>query len=159
MCTAWKSAATRAACTSQGNSAVSSISAARGAILSVASWRTASRRSSCSSEVVNPVTVTPPLQVGSRSVADTWSGRNAGSPGYADAVTHRVSVIGTGYLGATHAACMVPLGHEVIGIDTDAEKVKRLAEGDLPFYEPGLPDLLQRSLATGRLTFTTDPAE
>jgi UDPglucose 6-dehydrogenase len=74
-------------------------------------------------------------------------------------VSHRVSVIGTGYLGATHAAAMAELGHEVIGIDTDAEKVKRLTEGDLPFYEPGLPELLQRALATGRLTFTTDPAE
>ena len=74
-------------------------------------------------------------------------------------MSHRVSVIGTGYLGATHAACMVELGHEVIGIDTDADKVKRLSQGDLPFYEPGLPELLQRGLATGRLSFTTDPAE
>ena len=74
-------------------------------------------------------------------------------------MTLRLSVIGTGYLGATHAACMVQLGHEVIGIDVDPEKVKRLADGDLPFYEPGLPELLRRSLATGRLTFTSDPAE
>jgi len=74
-------------------------------------------------------------------------------------VSHRVSVIGTGYLGATHAAAMAELGHEVIGLDTDAEKVKRLADGDLPFYEPGLPELLQRGLASGRLTFTTDAAE
>ena len=51
----------------------------------------------------------------------------------------RLSVIGTGYLGATHAACMVQLGHQVIGIDVDPEKIKRLADGDLPFYEPGLP--------------------
>ena len=54
---------------------------------------------------------------------------------------------------------MVELGHEVIGIDVDPEKVKRLADGDLPFYEPGLPELLRRSLATGRLSFTSDPAE
>ena len=74
-------------------------------------------------------------------------------------MTLRLSVIGTGYLGATHAACMVELGHEVIGIDVDPEKVKRLADGDLPFYEPGLPELLRRSLATGRLSFTSDPAE
>ena len=71
----------------------------------------------------------------------------------------RLSVIGTGYLGATHAACMAHLGHEVIGIDVDPEKIKRLADGDLPFYEPGLPELLRSSLDTGRLTFTTDPAE
>jgi UDPglucose 6-dehydrogenase len=74
-------------------------------------------------------------------------------------VSHRLSVIGTGYLGATHAACMVQLGHEVVGIDVDPEKVKRLAAGDLPFYEPGLPELLAASLETGRLTFTTDPEE
>jgi UDPglucose 6-dehydrogenase len=74
-------------------------------------------------------------------------------------MTHRVSVIGTGYLGATHAACLAELGHDVIGIDTDPEKIKRLADGDLPFYEPGLPELLRRSLATGRLRFTADPAE
>ena len=74
-------------------------------------------------------------------------------------MSHRVSVIGTGYLGATHAAAMAELGHEVIGLDTDAAKVKRLADGDLPFYEPGLPELLQRGLASGRLTFTTDAAE
>jgi UDPglucose 6-dehydrogenase len=74
-------------------------------------------------------------------------------------VSHRLSVIGTGYLGATHAACMVQLGHEVIGIDVDPEKVKRLADGDLPFFEPGLPELLRSSLDTGRLTFTCDPAE
>ena len=74
-------------------------------------------------------------------------------------MTLRLSVIGTGYLGATHAACMVELGHEVIAIDVDPEKNKRLADGDLPFYEPGLPELLRRSLDTGRLTFTSDPAE
>jgi len=74
-------------------------------------------------------------------------------------VSHRLSVIGTGYLGATHAACMVQLGHEVIGLDVDPEKVKRLAAGDLPFFEPGLPELLAASLETGRLTFTSDPEE
>ena len=74
-------------------------------------------------------------------------------------MSHRLSVIGTGYLGATHAACMVKLGHEVIGLDVDPEKVKRLAGGDLPFFEPGLPELLAASLETGRLTFTSDPEE
>jgi UDPglucose 6-dehydrogenase len=74
-------------------------------------------------------------------------------------MTVRLSVIGTGYLGATHAACMADLGHEVIGMDTDAAKIKRLADGEVPFYEPGLPEVLQRALASGRLRFTTDPAE
>lgn len=67
-----------------------------------------------------------------------------------------LSVIGTGYLGTTFAACMSSLGFNVIGIDTDAEKVKRLSNGDLPFYEPDLEEIVKTELATGRLTFTTD---
>jgi len=68
----------------------------------------------------------------------------------------KISVIGTGYLGATHAACMSTLGFEVIGIDVDPEKVASLAAGRIPFYEPGLEELLQKELKSGRLTFTTD---
>ena len=68
----------------------------------------------------------------------------------------KVSVIGTGYLGATHAACMSSLGFEVIGVDVDASKIALLTAGKVPFYEPGLEDLLQQEIATGRLTFTTD---
>jgi UDPglucose 6-dehydrogenase len=68
----------------------------------------------------------------------------------------KVSVIGTGYLGATHAACMSSLGFEVIGVDVDASKIALLNAGKVPFYEPGLEDLLQQEIATGRLTFTTD---
>ena len=68
----------------------------------------------------------------------------------------KVSVIGTGYLGATHAACMSSLGFEVIGVDVDAAKIELLTAGRVPFYEPGLEDLLQREIASGRLTFTTD---
>ena len=49
-----------------------------------------------------------------------------------------MTVIGTGYLGATHAACMAELGYEVLGIDVDADKIARLSAGELPFYEPGL---------------------
>ena len=67
-----------------------------------------------------------------------------------------LSVIGTGYLGATHAACMSSLGFTVIGVDTDAEKIKQLSRGELPFYEPGLDELLRTEVASGRLTFTTD---
>ncbi|MEU1726505.1 UDP-glucose/GDP-mannose dehydrogenase family protein [Nonomuraea sp. NPDC005692] len=70
-------------------------------------------------------------------------------------MAHRLTVIGTGYLGATHAACMAELGFEVLGIDVDHEKVARLAAGDLPFYEPGLEQILRRNLDTGRLAFTT----
>jgi UDPglucose 6-dehydrogenase len=68
----------------------------------------------------------------------------------------RISVIGTGYLGAVHAACMADLGHTVIAVDVDEDKIASLAGGHAPFYEPGLDDLLARALATGRLTFTTD---
>lgn len=67
----------------------------------------------------------------------------------------RLTVIGTGYLGATHAACMAELGYEVLGMDVDAAKVARLSAGEVPFYEPGLPEVLQRNLASGRLRFTT----
>jgi UDPglucose 6-dehydrogenase len=68
----------------------------------------------------------------------------------------KVSVIGTGYLGATHAACMSTLGFEVIGVDIDAAKIALLSSGKVPFYEPGLEELLQQEIASGRLTFSTD---
>ncbi|MCA1942717.1 MAG: UDP-glucose/GDP-mannose dehydrogenase family protein [Yonghaparkia sp.] len=68
----------------------------------------------------------------------------------------RISVIGCGYLGAVHAACMAELGHDVVGIDVDAAKVADLAAGRSPFFEPGLDDLL--GSRHGRLRFTTDIA-
>ncbi len=68
----------------------------------------------------------------------------------------RVSVIGTGYLGVTHAACMSTLGFEVIGVDVDAAKIALLSSGKVPFYEPGLEELLQQEIASGRLTFSSD---
>jgi UDPglucose 6-dehydrogenase len=71
----------------------------------------------------------------------------------------RMTVIGCGYLGAVHAACMAELGHEVIGIDVDPEKIAALQAARAPFFEPGLPELLERTMATGRLKFTTDMAE
>ncbi|HEY8718708.1 UDP-glucose/GDP-mannose dehydrogenase family protein [Pengzhenrongella sp.] len=71
----------------------------------------------------------------------------------------RISVIGCGYLGAVHAAAMAKLGHDVVGLDIDEAKVAELAAGRAPFYEPGLPELLTETVATGRLRFTTDPAE
>jgi UDPglucose 6-dehydrogenase len=74
-------------------------------------------------------------------------------------VTLRISVIGTGYLGATHAACMAELGYEVIGLDVDTAKLEALAAGVLPFHEPGLPELLRKHVASGRLRFTDSYAE
>jgi UDPglucose 6-dehydrogenase len=69
----------------------------------------------------------------------------------------RISVIGTGYLGATHAACLAACGHEVVGVDTDAARAGRLSEGSAPFHEPGLDELLAEGVASGALTFSTDP--
>src|SRR5690606_10010533 len=71
----------------------------------------------------------------------------------------RISVFGTGYLGATHAAGMAELGHEVIGVDVDEAKIARLQRGEVPFFEPGLPELLKKHVDSGRLRFTTDAAE
>src|SRR5215218_5381995 len=71
----------------------------------------------------------------------------------------RISVIGCGYLGAVHAASMAELGHEVVGIDVDRDKIDSLSQGKAPFYEPGFEELLARTLATGRLRFSSDFAE
>ena len=70
-------------------------------------------------------------------------------------MTLRLSVIGTGYLGATHAACMAELGYEVVGVDVDPAKVATLSAGRVPFYEPGLDPVLARNIEAGRLRFTT----
>ena len=68
----------------------------------------------------------------------------------------RISVIGCGYLGAVHAASMAHLGHDVVGIDVDAEKIASLSAGRAPFFEPGLPEVLESAAESGRLRFTTD---
>jgi len=71
----------------------------------------------------------------------------------------RVAVIGTGYLGTTHAACMSQIGHDVVGVDIDAEKVAKLQSGEVPFFEPDLENLVRENLASGRLRFTTSYEE
>lgn len=71
----------------------------------------------------------------------------------------KISVIGCGYLGAVHAACMASLGHEVVGLDVNQAAVDALNSASPVFFEPGLEDLLADALGTGRLTFTTDPAD
>ena len=68
----------------------------------------------------------------------------------------RISVIGTGYLGVTHAACMASLGHDVVALDVDKDKVTSLAAGIVPFHEPGLPKLLKEALAAKKIHFTSD---
>ena len=71
----------------------------------------------------------------------------------------KLSVIGCGYLGAVHAACMAKLGHDVVGIDVNEDVIARLSKAEAPFYEPELPELLESQASTGRLQFTTDIAE
>ncbi|HKU29912.1 MAG TPA: UDP-glucose/GDP-mannose dehydrogenase family protein [Arthrobacter sp.] len=71
----------------------------------------------------------------------------------------KISVVGCGYLGAVHAATLASMGHTVVGIDVDAQKVDHLNKGFAPFHEPGLDELLRDGFATKRLTFTTDFAD
>ena len=71
----------------------------------------------------------------------------------------RVTVIGIGYLGLTHAVCMADLGHQVLAIDVDEEKIAKAARGEVPFFEPGLEPLLRKNLDSGRLRFTSSWAE
>jgi len=71
----------------------------------------------------------------------------------------RLTVLGTGYLGVTHAACLAAEGFEVLGLDTDEAKVTRLNAGQVPIFEPGLADLLRDGLSSGRLAFTTSYAD
>ncbi|MFC9997679.1 UDP-glucose dehydrogenase family protein [Nocardia sp. NPDC127526] len=71
----------------------------------------------------------------------------------------RISVFGTGYLGATHAACMAELGNEVLGVDVDERKLAELERGRVPFYEPGLAEILTTQVESGRLRFTSSYAE
>lgn len=74
-------------------------------------------------------------------------------------VSMNISVIGCGYLGAVHAACMAEIGHTVVGVDVDEEKVGLLSAGQAPFHEPDFEELLAKNVDAGRLRFTTDFAE
>jgi UDPglucose 6-dehydrogenase len=71
----------------------------------------------------------------------------------------RITVIGTGYLGLTHAVCLADLGFQVLAIDVDTEKLAKAAAGQAPFFEPGLEPLLGKNIDSGRLRFTTSFAE
>ena len=70
-----------------------------------------------------------------------------------------IAIIGTGYVGLVSGACFADFGHSVICVDTDASRVARLLAGEVPFYEPGLAELVQRNTSAGRLRFTTDTAD
>ena len=71
----------------------------------------------------------------------------------------KVSVIGLGYLGATHAVAMAELGHEVVGIEADPNRLSALQRGEIPFYEPGLDEALARVIRQGNITFIPDHSE
>lgn len=71
----------------------------------------------------------------------------------------RLVVIGCGYLGATHAACMAELGHEVLGLDADVAKVGWLSDGEVPFFEPHLQGLMRKHVDSGALSFTSSVEE
>nr|WP_245541647.1 UDP-glucose/GDP-mannose dehydrogenase family protein [Sporichthya polymorpha] len=71
----------------------------------------------------------------------------------------RLTVLGTGYLGVTHAACMAELGFDVLGMDVDESKIARLSAGEVPFYEPDLEPLVAKHLDSGKLRFTTSYEE
>ena len=71
----------------------------------------------------------------------------------------RIAVLGTGYLGTTHAACMAELGHEVLGVDIDTAKLAKLSAGEVPFFEPKLAEVLRRGTTSGRLRFSSSYQE
>ena len=70
----------------------------------------------------------------------------------------RIAVIGTGHVGLVTCGTLASFGHDVVGVDNDAEKIARLQEGVTPFFEPGLQELLDTTTAAGKLHFTTDIA-
>ncbi len=71
----------------------------------------------------------------------------------------RIAMIGTGYVGLVSGACFAEIGHDVVCVDIDADKIARLEAGEIPIYEPGLDDMVSRNRSNGRLSFTTDVIE
>jgi UDPglucose 6-dehydrogenase len=71
----------------------------------------------------------------------------------------KIAVIGSGYVGLVSGACLSEFGHQVVCIDMDAGKIQRLRAGEIPIYEPGLEDLVERNAGAKRLSFSTDIAD
>ena len=65
----------------------------------------------------------------------------------------RVFIVGVGYVGLVTAACLAELGHEICGVDIDAEKIKKLKKGECPIYEPGLEEIIKKNIKAGKLKF------
>lgn len=70
----------------------------------------------------------------------------------------QISVFGTGYVGLVAGACLADVGHQVICMDIDANRIAQLSRGEIPIFEPGLSQLVTHNVAAGRLRFTTDAA-
>lgn len=70
-----------------------------------------------------------------------------------------ICVIGTGYVGLPTAGCFADLGNRVVTVDIDERKIQRLLAGQMPIYEPGLEELIERNVKAGRLSFTTSYEE
>lgn len=71
----------------------------------------------------------------------------------------KITIVGTGYVGLVTGACFAELGHNVICVDKDADKIERIKKGDLPIFEPGLDQLIERNVAAGRISFSTELSE
>src|SRR3989344_6039340 len=71
----------------------------------------------------------------------------------------KISIFGTGYVGLVTGACLANLGHQILCIDVDEFKINQLKDGKVPFYEPGLSELVAKNREKGRLVFTTDVKE
>ncbi len=71
----------------------------------------------------------------------------------------KITIFGSGYVGLVTGTCLADVGHEVVCVDVDADKVARLNRGEVPIYEPGLEPMIAANMRAGRLRFTTDAAE